>query len=290
MAVDERRLNELATGLDALDVPLPRAESRGRRLWRASWPKLLAIGIVLGIWQGLVWLGFKQKFHALPPPIDAFRSIFDNWSVVWQAVQNTMTRAFYGYTLALVIGTTIGALVARIPVLRAAIGSMITGLQTMPSVAWFPAALLLFGLNQSAIIFVVVLGAAPSIANGLINGIDNIPPVLLRAGRVLGARRFAAFRSVILPAAMPSFIGGLKQGWAFAWRSLLAGELLVLIPGYFTLGQQLDQNRLNLDSAGVYGMMIVIFVIGVLMDAFVFGRAERFIRRRYGLIDQASRA
>ena len=177
---------------------------------------------------------------------------------------------------------------ARNKVLRAAIGSMITGLQTMPSVAWFPAALLLFGLNESAIIFVVVMGAAPSIANGLINGIDNISPVLLRAGRILGARRFTAFRTVILPAAMPSFIGGLKQGWAFAWRSLLAGELIVLIPGKFSLGQQLDNARQLADAPGLYGMMIVIFVIGVLVDTFVFGFAERKIRKRYGLVDTAA--
>ncbi len=132
------------------------------------------------------------------------------------------------------------------------------------------------------------MGAAPSIANGLINGIDNISPVLLRAGRVLGAKRLVAFRHVILPAAMPSFIGGLKQGWAFAWRSLLAGELIVLIPGKFSLGQQLDVQRQFADAAGLYGMMIVIFVIGVLVDTFVFGYAERKIRRRYGLIDAAT--
>jgi NitT/TauT family transport system permease protein len=154
---------------------------------------------------------------------------------------------------------------------------------------WFPAAVLLFGLGDGAIIFVVVMGATPAIANGLINGIDNISPVLLRAGRVLGAKRFAAFRSVILPAAMPSFIGGLKQGWAFAWRSLLAGELIVLIPGKFTLGEFLDVQRQFADAAGVYGMMIVIFVIGVLVDVFVFAKAERAIRKRYGLVDAAAR-
>ena len=100
----------------------------------------------------------------------------------------TLGRAVQGFAIALVIGTVVGALVARIPCLRAAVGSMITGLQTMPSVAWFPLAILLFKLSEGAILFVVVLGAAPSIANGLINGIDNIPPVLLRAGRVIGAR------------------------------------------------------------------------------------------------------
>jgi NitT/TauT family transport system permease protein len=281
MAVDERTLT---AGLDALEVPVARRVSRARRIWRSAWPKLLAVAIVWGIWQLLYWTEWKPHY-ALPSPDQAVRSIFDNWDVVSTAIRNTLSRAVYGYALALVIGTTIGALVARNKVLRAAIGSMITGLQTMPSVAWFPAALLLFGLNESAIIFVVVMGAAPSIANGLINGIDNISPVLLRAGRILGARRFTAFRTVILPAAMPSFIGGLKQGWAFAWRSLLAGELIVLLPGKFSLGQQLDNARQLADAPGLYGMMIVIFVIGVLVDTFVFGFAERKIRKRYGLVD-----
>jgi NitT/TauT family transport system permease protein len=284
MAVDERTLT---AGLDALEVPVAPRVSRARRIWRSTWPKLLAIAIVWGIWQLLYWTEWRPHY-ALPSPDEAVRSIFDNWDVISTAIRNTLSRAVYGYALALVIGTTIGALVARNKVLRAAIGSMITGLQTMPSVAWFPAALLLFGLNESAIIFVVVMGAAPSIANGLINGIDNISPVLLRAGRILGARRFTAFRTVILPAAMPSFIGGLKQGWAFAWRSLLAGELIVLIPGKFSLGQQLDNARQLADAPGLYGMMIVIFVIGVLVDTFVFGFAERKIRKRYGLVDTAA--
>jgi NitT/TauT family transport system permease protein len=158
----------------------------------------------------------------------------------------------------------------------------------MPSVAWFPLAILLFQLGEGAIFFVVVLGAAPSIANGLISGIDHIQPILLRAGRVLGAKRWSAFRYVVLPAALPSFVAGLKQGWAFAWRSLLAGELIVLIPGQFSLGQQLDANRQLGDSAGVIAVMIVILVIGILVDALLFGTAERRIRRRYGLVDAAA--
>jgi NitT/TauT family transport system permease protein len=284
MAVDERTLT---AGLDALEVPVAPRVSRARRVWQSAWPKLLAIAIAWAIWQFLYWTEWKPHY-ALPSPDQAVQSIFDHWDVISTAIRNTLSRAVYGYALALVIGTTIGALVARNKVLRAGIGSMITGLQTMPSVAWFPAAVLLFGLNDSAIIFVVVMGAAPSIANGLINGIDNISPVLLRAGRILGARRFTAFRTVILPASLPSFIGGLKQGWAFAWRSLLAGELIVLIPGKFSLGQQLDTARQFADAPGLYGMMIVIFVIGVLVDTFVFGFAERKIRKRYGLVDTAA--
>ena len=139
-----------------------------------------------------------------------------------------MRRAAVGFALALVIGVLVGGVVASSRIARSAVGSLITGLQTMPSIAWFPLAILLFQLSEGAIMFVVVLGAAPSIANGLIAGVDHVPPILLRAGHGDGRRRrWPSFRHVVLPASMPSFVGGLKQGWAFAWRSLMAGELLV---------------------------------------------------------------
>jgi NitT/TauT family transport system permease protein len=283
MAVDERTLT---AGLDALETPRAPHVSRRRTIWRAAWPKLLAVAIFLGAWQFLIWIQWRPE-SALASPSTTFSYLFDHWSLIWDATVKTLERGFRGYAIAIVIGVAVGAAVARIPVLRAAIGSMITGLQTMPSVAWFPIALLLFKLSEGAITFVVVIGAAPSIANGLINGVDNISPVLLRAGKVLGAKRFDSFRYVILPAALPSFVGGLKQGWAFAWRSLLAAEVIGGIAGY-SLGQQLRANQEVIDAAGVQAMMIVIFVIGVLMDAFVFGVAERKIRKRYGLVDAAA--
>jgi NitT/TauT family transport system permease protein len=283
MAVDERTLT---AGLDALEVPTAPKVSRGRKLWKATWPKLLAIAIFLGVWQFLIWIEWKPSFQ-LASPADTFSTLFDNWSIISEAMWTTLRRGIQGYAIAIVIGVAIGAAVARIPVLRAAIGSMITGLQTMPSVAWYPLALLLFKLSEGAIFFVIVIGAAPSIANGLINGVDNISPVLLRAGKVLGAKRLDSFRYVILPAALPSFVGGLKQGWAFAWRSLLAGEIIGGIAGY-SLGQQLAASRDNADAAGVQAVMIVLFTIGVLVDALVFGFAERKIRRRYGLVDVAA--
>jgi NitT/TauT family transport system permease protein len=286
MAVRDRDFTELSSGLDALETQLEKPVNRGTRLWRATWPKLLAIAIVFGIWQFLYWIEWRPSF-AFPSPAKTFESLYNNWDVIFPAARRTLGRAVQGFALAFLIGVVVGSLVSRVKVLRAAVGSMITGLQTMPSVAWFPAALLVFKQSEAAIMFVVVLGAAPSIANGLINGIDNIPPVLLRAGRVLGASKLAAYRHVVLPAALPTFVGGLKQGWAFAWRSLLAGELLVLIAGKFSLGQQLDANRQFGDAAGLYAVMIVIFVIGVVMDACVFGVADRAVRRRYGLIDAA---
>jgi NitT/TauT family transport system permease protein len=199
-----------------------------------------------------------------------------------------LQRAAIGYALALLIGSAIGIVIARVPVLRAGVGSLITGLQTMPSVAWFPLAILLFGLSESAILFVVVLGAAPAIANGLLAGIDHVPPLLLRAGRVLGARGFTAYRYVVLPAAFPSFLSGMKQGWAFAWRSLMAGELLVVIGGHRSLGFVLDSARINSDAPGLMAAMIVILVIGIVVDSLVFGVIERRVRRRWGLVESAS--
>jgi NitT/TauT family transport system permease protein len=280
-------LDRELSGLDHLETALPSRRSRATRIWAAAWPKLLAVAIVLIVWQLVVWSGWKPEY-VLPGPRAVWDSFVENVSTNMDAAWTTLQRGFKGFAFALVIGTIVGALVARNRVLRSAIGSLITGLQTMPSVAWFPLAILLFKLGEGAIFFVVVLGAAPSIANGLISGIDHIQPILLRAGTVLGARRWKLFRYVILPAALPSFVAGLKQGWAFAWRSLLAGELIVLIPGQFSLGQQLDANRQLSDSAGVIAVMIVILIIGILVDALLFGTADRAIRRRYGLVDTAA--
>jgi NitT/TauT family transport system permease protein len=199
------------------------------------------------------------------------------------ALATTAERAAYGFTMALVIGIVVGGLVSSSRIIRSAVGSLITGLQTMPSIAWFPLAILLFGLSERAITFVVVLGAAPSIANGLITGVDHVPPVLLRAGRMMGATGFAKFRHVVLPASMPSFVGGLKQGWAFAWRSLMAGELIVVLGA--SVGFLLQQYRNLADAAGLIAMMIVILVIGIVVDAVLFGTLDRWVRRRHGLIE-----
>jgi NitT/TauT family transport system permease protein len=158
----------------------------------------------------------------------------------------------------------------------------------MPSIAWFPLALLLFKISEGAILFVIVIGGAPAVANGIISGIDHIPPILLRAGRVLGARGIDRYRFVVLPAALPGFISGLKQGWAFSWRSLLAGEILVIISNKTSLGQQLQFDREFADAPGLLATMLVILVIGIVLDSQVFGRLDTLIRRRWGLIDTAT--
>lgn len=282
-------MREQQRGLDRLELALPQRRSRARRVWSAVWPKLAAVALFFFIWQCVVWSGWRPEY-LLPGPVPVLERLFQDFDVYAEAAWRTLRRALWGFGLAVVIGTVVGAAVSRIPVLRVAVGSMISGLQTMPSIAWFPLAILLFQLSEGAITFVVVLGAAPSIANGLISGIDTIPPLLLRTGRVLGAHGMATLRHIVLPAALPTFVGGLKQGWAFAWRSLLAGELLVVMRGAFSLGQRLQFAAEFSDATGVLAAMIVIFVIGVVIDALFFGVSERWIRRRYGLVDEAAGA
>ena len=204
------------------------------------------------------------------------------------AVVTTLRRAAVGFGLALLIGCIIGVAIVQVRALRIAASSFVTGLQTMPSIAWFPLAILLFGLSEQAILFVVILGAAPSIANGLISGVDQIPRILLRAGRMLGARGAASYRHVVLPAALPSFVSGLKQGWAFAWRSLIAGELLGVVAGQTSIGWRLQLSRELVDAEGLLSTMLVILVIGLVVDGLVFGSLDRSIRRRWGLLEAGS--
>ena len=200
----------------------------------------------------------------------------------WSALQTTLIRAVMGFALALLIGTTIGILVARITPLRLAVGSLITGLQTMPSIAWFPFAILLFGLNEQAILFVVVLGAAPSIANGVITGIDHIPPSFMRLGHVLGAGTVSLYRNIALPAALPGYVAGLTQGWAFAWRSLMAGELLVIIAEKPSLGASLEFARQFSKAPLLLATMLVILILGMIVDG-LFSTYSRRMRQRRGL-------
>jgi NitT/TauT family transport system permease protein len=281
-----RHDQELA-GLDALELAVPTAPSRIAAVWNATWPKLLAVAIFVGAWQVVVWTHWRPEY-VLPGPVATFKAFFNNRSVLGEATFNTLKRGLLGFSLAIVIGSAIGLAAASSRILRSGIGSMITGLQTMPSIAWFPLAIVLFKLTNAAVFFVVVLGAAPSIANGLLNGVDNIPPILLRAGRVLGAKGWARLRYIVVPAALPTFAGGLKQGWSFAWRSLLAGELLVIIPGVTALGQTLEASRDQTAYNDMMATMLTIFLVGVVIDALVFSKLDRAIRRRYGLIDAAT--
>ena len=271
--------------LEALEAETP-DEQRGRRLlvrgWAALWPKVLAVAIVLAVWQLIYVSGWKKAIF--PGPGGTLSDLWDqlHTGLMWHAIGNTVERAVIGFGLAVLIGAVIGALVSRIAPLRAAVGSLITGLQTLPSIAWFPFAIILFGINTTAILFVIVLGAAPSIANGLIAGVDYTSPLLLRAGKMMGLSRLSLYRHLILPASLPAFVAGLRQGWAFAWRSLMAGELLVIIANQPSLGVLLSTDQDQADMQGATSIIIVILILGILVHT-LFGLADRTIRRRWGL-------
>ena len=288
MAVSAHDLKTELAGLDALEEDISEKRALLPTVWPRVWPKLAALVIVVGLWQLVVWSGWKEEF-VLPGPVAVGKTLLDivKTGDFYEAVARTMRRAATGYAAALVIGGLIGALVAMFKPMRSAVGALITGLQTMPSIVWLPPAVLLFKLSETAVMFVVIMGAAPAIANGLISGVDHVPPILVRAGRVLGARRLSMFRHVILPAALPSCLAGLKQAWSFAWRSLMAAELIATSLGR-SIGADLQSARDLNDAKGMYAMMIVLLIIGLAFDSF-FGAADHALRRRYGLIDSAAK-
>jgi NitT/TauT family transport system permease protein len=274
------------SGLDELERT-PVTETRwGRfatRLWAGTWPKVLALVLVIGAWQA-IFLSGRWDPWVLPSPLMTWQEL-SAYAVTpdfWQAILITMQRALSGFALSVAIGSVLGIAVARFKPLRAAIGSLITGLQTMPSIMWFPLAILLFKISESAILFVVVLGAVPSIANGIISGIDYVPPAWKRVGSVLGMKGLTLYRHVILPATLPSFVSGLKQGWAFAWRSLMAGELLVIVAGQGSIGALMQGAREFNDAPRVITWIITVLVIGIVVDAF-FRAADNRIRSSWGL-------
>ena len=210
-------LDEAFAGLNALeqfeDAGRPRF---ARRAWRATWPKLLALALILLVWQAAVWVHWKP--YILQSPATVARQLWElvGTALFWQACWVTAQQVVIGYVLVLVIGAVVGTAVAQIPVLRAAVGALITGMQTMPSVLWYPLAIMFFGVSSKAIIMMMILGAAPAVANGFISGIDQVPPSLLRVGRVLGARGLSLERHVVLPAAFPSVLGlclARPHGW-----------------------------------------------------------------------------
>lgn len=277
---------ELAARLEIVDA-LEQTPARQwiplGRLWSSVWPKLTAAALATVAWQLVVWSGWKPS-HVLPGPLPVFeRLIQDVKSSDFDlGVAITLRRALAGYFIAVAIGSAAGILIARLSILRKAVGSAILGLQSMPSIAWFPLAILLFGLNETAIFFVVILGAAPAIAGGLLSGVDHVQPLLVRVGRAMGARGIALQRHIVIPASIPDFVAGLKLGWAFAWRSLMAGEIIGVVGRQLSIGQQLQLARGFGDAEQMLAILIVVFVIGVLVDG-LFGALDAEVRKRWGL-------
>ena len=286
--VDAGRPDDLArleAGLDALDTPQQVGPSRGRRILAATWPPLVALALILLVWELAFRAGVKPTY-ALPSPADVGLALRDQLvdGRLPDAMWTSLSRGGFGFLIALAIGTPLGLLIANVQAVRRGIGPLVSGLQSLPSVAWVPAAIIFFGIGNTAIFAVVILGAAPSIANGMVSGIDQVPPLFRRVGTVLGARGLTMARYVLLPAALPGYVGGLRQGWAFSWRSLMAAELIVTSPQLGEgLGQLLDQGRLLSDMTLVFAGILGILVVGIAVELLVFAPIERRVLRRRGL-------
>ncbi|MGW1182664.1 MULTISPECIES: ABC transporter permease [unclassified Streptomyces] len=276
----------LEAGLDALDAVQVQRTPVREVLLRKVLPPLIAVALVLVVWQLLVW-GDVTEDYKLPSPSAVWDSAHDMWlqGTLLEVVWTSISRGLLGFLLSVAIGTPLGLLVARVKFVRAAIGPILSGLQSLPSVAWVAPAVIWLGLNDSMMFAVILLGAVPSIANGLVSGVDQVPPLFLRAGRTLGATGLRGTWLIVMPAALPGYLAGLKQGWAFSWRSLMAAEIIASSPDLgLGLGQLLENGRNNADMPGIFLAILLILFVGIAIDLLIFSPLERWVLRSRGLL------
>lgn len=255
--------------------------------WKRWVLKLVFFTLVLLAWQAATMLGVGGKPflspYLFPGPLEVAASLArmaEDGSLL-QSIILSLRRMVFGYSISVVGGLIIGVWAARSYLFKETFGSVILSLQSLPSVCWLPLSLIWFGLSERAVLAVIILGALFSIAIATEGAVRNVPPIYQKVGRVLGARGTVFARDVLFFAALPELVGGLKLGWTFAWRSLMAAELIR--QDVFGIGRLLETGRVFSDIPQMFAAMLVILVIGLTVDGLVFGTLERNIRRRYGL-------
>jgi NitT/TauT family transport system permease protein len=250
-------------------------------MFKRTVKQVIFYSLILFLWETLCLLRIWPEY-LFPAPFNVLQTLLTGFidEAFLFAIAVSFKRILIGYFISLLIGGTLGILISRYRLIDETLGGLVLGLQTLPSVCWLPLALLWFGLNEKAIIFVVVMGALFSITIAVDSGIKNVPPIFIRAGRNMGARRIRMFVDVIIPAALPSIVSGLKQAWSFAWRSLMAAELLFVTLG---LGYLLMMGRELNDMSQVIAVMLVIAFVSVVIDRLFFGALESSLRKRWGV-------
>lgn len=221
----------------------------------------------------------------VPSPSEAWsafaRGVSDG--TIPDAAGKTLLRLVFSFGVSIVIGTAIGFGLALNEFARRAIRPLVVALQITPFIAWLPLAVVWFGLSERAVVFVAIVGAFPSVTLATISSFGQVPPLLKRAGRTLGAEGWQLYRDVIFPAALPGYLGGLQQAWGFAWKALTAGELITAgLHATTGLGQLLSRSQDNVPA--LIATVAVIVVIGVAVEYLVFGPIDRRIRSRRGLL------
>jgi NitT/TauT family transport system permease protein len=252
-----------------------------RNIYAVIFRKLIFYVLIIAVWQTLFAFGIWPQY-IFPGPLQVYNSLKETFAdgLFVKAMSATMSRIAVGYSISLLCGVVLGLVMGRIRIIDETLGSLVLGIQALPSICWLPLALIWFGLNDRAIIFVVVMGALFSITIGVETGVKNTPPQLIRAAKTLGSKGFSLYWRVIIPAAMPSILAGLKQGWSFAWRSLMAGELLFYS---LSLGNLLQTGRDLNDTSLVIAVMFIIMITGAAVDRLIFNPLLQRTRRKWGL-------
>ena len=237
-------------------------------------------GLVI-LWQALYTLKVWPPY-VFPSPanvLQALRQGFADHSF-WIGLTVSMKRVLLGYLISVALGTALGLAMASSRALEETVGGLLMGLQSLPSICWLPLAVLWFGLNEKAILFVIVMGSVLAVSLDTTVGMRHVPTIYRMAGRSLGARGWRMFLYVLVPASLPHLVSGLKHGWAFAWRSLISGEMIFVSLG---LGQLLMMGRDLNDMSQVMAVMILITAIGYSVDRGVFEPVERRMQAKWGL-------
>jgi NitT/TauT family transport system permease protein len=236
-------------------------------------------GLLLA-WDLIFRLGIYEGY--LFPSPQEFAATFVNGfqtGTFPTAIAASLSRLLFGFVVSIFLGVALGTLLSASQVVKNTLGSLVSGLQALPSICWLPFALVWFGLNETAVTFVVIMGAFLAITVATEDALRNVPPVFYRAGEVLGARGVRLYLHVILPAAFPAIVTGLKLGWSFAWRSLMAAELIFASA---SLGHLLSTGRELNDMSLILSVMALIIIVGLTLDRFVFGALERMVQVRWG--------
>lgn len=250
---------------------------------RSGLTSLLFFLLLLALWQWLIKVGVLSH-TLLPTPLEVGQYLVGaaRDGTLWDAVSVTVRRLVLGYLAGAIIGVPLGFLNSQFKVCHNSIGVLALGLQALPSICWAPLALIWFGQTEWAVFFIVLMGSIWGIALATEAAVRNQPPIYRRAARTMGSRRLHLWLRVIAPASLPSIVGGMKQGWAFAWRSLMAAEIYITIITGFGLGQLLHYGRELHAMDQVFGIIVIIVGIGLLTDKVIFGPTERFLHRRWG--------
>ncbi len=235
------------------------------------------------VWEILVRAGVWPRV-LVPSPSDVARYLWQAAvdHTLWESSFITLRRLILGYAAGLIVGMPLGLLNARFKFMEDTLGMVALGLQTLPSVCWVPLALLWFGQTENAMFFIVIMGTVWSVIIATDTGVRNVSPIYIRAARTMGSKGLHTWRTVVLPASLPFVVSGMKQGWAFAWRSLMAAEIYVTILTGFGLGHLLHYGRELHAMEQVLAIMLVIIVIGLMADRILFSPIERFLHRRWG--------